>query len=207
VAGGSYLIDYSAIKKYIFSRLYLPVAWPGVALDIHNLMTKNQTALVDLGRAISGQYGIPRNEAQVAIRCADKRASLRFSSLEEARPAMEALYQTSRLASDIFTSVLLRCAQWRMPAKEHPGYLYHLRDGVAKVKMRRPMLLIGNTWDPVTPIDGSFNMSSSFEGSVVLRHDGYGVSFFFFFSRTTGPGRQKKKRKESKKNRLKIRLV
>lgn len=54
-----------------------------------------------------------------------------------------------------------------MPAQEQ----YH---GDFQVKTSKPLLFVGNTGDPVTPIIGAWNMSSGFEGSVVLEHCGFG---------------------------------
>ena len=87
---------------------------------------------------------------------------------------MKRMYQISKVAGDTFVPTLMRCVQWKMPAKEHP--VAAALSG--SIKMRHPMLLIGNTLDPVTPIRNAFNISKSFEGSAVLRQDGYGVGFF-----------------------------
>jgi len=35
-------------------------------------------------------------------------------------------------------------------------------------------LLVGNSYDPVTPLVSAMNTSAGFEGSVVLHHNGYG---------------------------------
>ncbi|KAK5652700.1 hypothetical protein OQA88_10294 [Cercophora sp. LCS_1] len=167
IATGRTLLEYSGIKKFLLSALYISDAWPGVADSVHALLTKNLTALASL-TPLGANSMLDQNEALAGIRCADKQASLRFSTLEQARPAMENLYKTSRLAGDIFTATLLRCAHWKMPAREHPG------DFKATVKTRQPILIIGNSYDPVAPIMSAFNLSQSFADSVVLRHDGYG---------------------------------
>jgi len=51
--------------------------------------------------------------------------------------------------------------------------------GDFRVKTKNPVLLIGSTYDPVTPIASAHNVSAGFEGSVVLERGGFGVSFHF----------------------------
>ncbi|KIP05919.1 hypothetical protein PHLGIDRAFT_73444, partial [Phlebiopsis gigantea 11061_1 CR5-6] len=48
-----------------------------------------------------------------------------------------------------------------------------------------PILLIGNTLDPVTPIAGARNMSSGFAGSVMLQQNSTGHSTLSGFSTCT----------------------
>ena len=38
-------------------------------------------------------------------------------------------------------------------------------------------MFVGGPFDPVTPLISAYNMSTGFEGSVVLQHNGYGVSY------------------------------
>lgn len=62
--------------------------------------------------------------------------------------------------------------QWKLEAKER-------YTGDFRVKTKHPMLVIGNTYDPTTPLRSARNISESFEGSVVLEHGGYGVCYPF----------------------------
>ncbi|CAI4212347.1 unnamed protein product [Parascedosporium putredinis] len=61
------------------------------------------------------------------------------------------------------------CALWPFEAKERYEGDFH-------VKTKNPLLFIGNTYDPVTPLASAKNMSAGFEGSVVLQHNGFGPS-------------------------------
>lgn len=64
------------------------------------------------------------------------------------------------------------CAQWKIEPKER-------YTGDFNVKTKHPVLFIGNTNDGLTPLVSAKNVSSTFEGSVVLTVDGYGVSFIY----------------------------
>ena len=61
------------------------------------------------------------------------------------------------------------CAQWQFVGKDR-------YEGDFRVKTKKPILFIGNTYDPVTPLASAKAMSEKFEGSVVLERGGYGVS-------------------------------
>ena len=50
--------------------------------------------------------------------------------------------------------------------------------GFSDIKTKNPLLFVGNTYDPLTPFVSAQNASAAFEGSVVLQHDGYGVSSY-----------------------------
>jgi hypothetical protein len=70
--------------------------------------------------------------------------------------------------SGLAAATPIQCAQWQIRAKER----YR---GDFRVNPKTPVLLIGNTFDPVTPLASAFNVSAGFEGSVVLEHGRRGV--------------------------------
>lgn len=74
---------------------------------------------------------------------------------------------------DATTAVSMTCAQWNMDAKER-------YDGDFQVQSEGPVLLIGNTYDGLTPLVSAQNVSSGFRGSVVLEVNGYGVRTSLF---------------------------
>jgi hypothetical protein len=107
-------------------------------------------------------------EAQFGIKCSDVRAQA--TNLTEMLPVFQARHNKSRFFGDYADASPARCAQWMLPAKER--YM-----GDFNVTSKNPVLIIGNTYDPVTPLVSAKNVSETFQGSVLLQHDAYGVSF------------------------------
>jgi len=64
------------------------------------------------------------------------------------------------------------CAQWPFEAKGR-------YQGDFKVKPKNPVLVVGNTLDNVTPLVSARNVSSGFEGSILLERKAFGVSISF----------------------------
>lgn len=63
------------------------------------------------------------------------------------------------------------CAQWPFEAAER------YEGSFLGVETKNPILFVGNTYDPVTPLASAHNVSAGFVGSVVLQHDRYGVRY------------------------------
>lgn len=70
---------------------------------------------------------------------------------------------------DALVFLYAACSQWKIEPKER-------YTGDFNVKTKHPVLFVGNTHDGLTPLVSAKNVSSTFEGSVVLTVDGYGVS-------------------------------
>jgi len=68
----------------------------------------------------------------------------------------------------------MTCTQWKIEAKER-------YEGDFQVQTKKPVLLIGNTYDGLTPLLSAHNVSSGLKGSVVLEVRGYGVCNPFNF--------------------------
>jgi hypothetical protein len=167
IAGTEVLLDYSAVKSATFSILYAPSAWPTYAAVLDGLLAGNLGVVSDYINAILSAPAATSDEAEFGIKCSDKFS--RTSHLTDILPEVEARHQLSRIAGDTADSVTMACAQWKFDAKER-------YTGDFQVRTKKPMLVIGNTYDPVTPLVSARNVSDGFEGSVLLQHDGYGVS-------------------------------
>ncbi|KAK7217470.1 hypothetical protein V2G26_005473 [Clonostachys chloroleuca] len=175
IPGGGFVLDYSTVVSYIHRQLYFPFVWPSLANFLHDLATGGLASLAALilnatisdsttsSNATSDWNPPSFDEAVYGIKCSD---ILVDSTYEET-----AAVQTARYSKSIFGGVAAempaRCAQWPMRAKERYS-------GDFKVKPRNPVLIIGNTYDPVTPLVSARNVSAGFEGSVVLQQDSYG---------------------------------
>ena len=169
------LINYDLIKGTLYSALYNPDEWPAVGSAFHALLAGNTTALFEavaaapVSEPIFPTFGF---EAAYGIQCGD--TALRTDNLTDLVPLVDVYYAESYVAGDTLSDLTLTCARWLFRAKE----VYN--GDFLGVKTKNPLLIIGNTYDPVTPLISARNVSAGFEGSVVLQHDGYGVSFFCF---------------------------
>ena len=164
---GSFWIDYSHVQGIILQYWYTPQYWPELSVLLDGLLTGNMSQAQSLLISDTTAADSLSPEAVFGIRCGDKFA--RRSSLSEILPDIQERQQNSKLMGDSPVTQPVYCAQWKLHAKERYA-------GNFQVKTRNPVLLIGNTFDPVTPIASAYNMSAGFEDSVVLQHNGYGVS-------------------------------
>lgn len=180
IAAGGLVLDYSLAKGLVFQSLYRPEQWPRAASLLHSLLTGNTTALLeavalasagaetDVAAADPEAPAEAPPEALLGIRCGDK--TVRAESLDAMRPAYDAAVKESRIGGDGQANMFATCAQWPMEAKGQ-------YDGSFTATTRHPLLFIGSPFDPVTPLVSAHNMSAGFADSVVLEHQGYGVSY------------------------------
>jgi hypothetical protein len=168
--------DYGNVKTTIFSLLYTPAGWPMLAKYLRALLEKDGSTLASIATSIARNSNItPPFPADTpvdpthAIRCSDN--ALRSDNLTDVLPLVHEWYQQGWFAADLLTIPQpLTCPQWRVRAKEvYSG-------GFQNIKTRHPLLFIGNTFDPVTPLISARNASAAFVGSGVLVQNGYGVS-------------------------------
>ena len=169
---GGFLLDYTTVKGAVYSTLYFPWQWTGLAAQFQAILDRDIETLAAAFGGPQATVFVPssRNEAMYGIKCAD---SDKYAELADWEVIQDARHEQSYWgdASDIVVS----CARWRFDAKER-------YTGNFTVQTRNPVMLIGNTADPVTPIASARNASAGYEGSVVLQHDSYGVSTVQFLA-------------------------
>ena len=181
-------MDYSIVKAIVIRSLYFPVQWPSTAVLLDNLAKGNLSGIVeaiagsggDAGSLGAAQAGGGANvapvtadrsdqESQLGIKCSD--VLTQAKSVRELQPVFETRRKLSRFGGDAFDQIIARCAQWQLPAKER-------YDGdFSKVKTKNPIMIVNNRFDPVAPLASAKNASQTFEGSVLLEQNSYGVSY------------------------------
>lgn len=168
IALGTFLLDYTFVKQTIQHALYGTNSWPALTAVFGALLLGNTEGLATTTppTGVSAE-AMASTMATIGIHCSDR--TYRESSYEKILPEMQKLIGTSRIVGDITTQISMICAHWKMPAKE-------IYQGDFHVKTQKPVLIIGNTHDAFTPIVSAHNLSSTFEDSVVLEVNGYGVS-------------------------------
>jgi len=173
-------LEYSKVKMQMVQTLYRPEQYTQLVQSITAVMLGDISALETFLRQIMGGVtatgNSPNNDADdltSGIRCADN--DFRISSPSQMMPTIREYYAKSRLAGDIPPATNLGdCWQWKITPKER--YAGHFIEPNS-LKTRNPLLVIGNTFDPSTPLPSARNVSAVFEGSVLLQQNGFGVRF------------------------------
>lgn len=106
-------------------------------------------------------------EVTKAILCSDGR-DITNTTKEDFRGIRKALYQQSRWMGEFWSTVTLPCVHWRVRPK------WGITADEIKGETSHPILWIGNTLDPVTPLANAHAMSKRFPGSVVLQQNSEG---------------------------------
>lgn len=159
--------DYGQLKALFAQALYSTQLWPYVAIILDGLLFDRQGPIFPAPSMNSTTVAEPLANAlsMAGIYCGDNQA--RASNFEEFAPTIPKLYQTSRVMGDIAVCSYSLCAQWKIKPKE-------TYTGSFDVRTKNPVLFIGNTYDGHTPVQSTHNLSSTYDGSVVLEVNGYG---------------------------------
>ncbi|KAB8270347.1 TAP-like protein-domain-containing protein [Aspergillus minisclerotigenes] len=165
VAGTPVLVDYTTFKTQIFSVLYSPTGWDDFSTFLDNIMTgKLEEAGEYFAKISSGPPSLDA-EAQFGIKCSDSYRT--DNNEEEVLELIKQRHELSRIGGDVSDFVLTRCVEWKIKPKER-------YTGDFQATTKNPLLIIGNTADPVTPLAAARNVSAGFVNSVVLEHGSYG---------------------------------
>ena len=104
-----------------------------------------------VGAAIACSDGLPRTQ----------------ETKDEFREYVDELAAQSALIGNWWATIMLPCTAW----KARPDWRY---DGNFTAKTAHPILFIGNTVDPVTPLHNAFMMAKGYEGAAVLHQNSEG---------------------------------
>ncbi|KAI6782649.1 NEDD8-like protein (RubA) [Emericellopsis cladophorae] len=178
---GGILYDYSLVEAIIMGGFYFPPLFPQVSAQIYALYAGDEhdhsklRALVKRFAPGAAQVGMDEpkadDEAWVAndhealwgIKCSDV---LQQNNFKEMLTVFEGRVRNSRFA-DVAHNTPARCAQWHMPAVER-------YEGHFQFKPNFPILMVGNTHDPVTPLESARNLSKTIDDSHLIHQDSYG---------------------------------
>lgn len=169
------LVDYNTLKSGILIGIYYPSSWPTLADAFDGILTDNLTKYLEAAVILSGTFesgsgGFPvynGPEALQGIRCGD--TAFRTDNLTDLVPTLKEFKEESWVIGDTEpVAIYMACAAWQMKAKEvYSG-------GFTNLKTKNPLLFVGSPFDPLTPLQSAQNMSTGFEGSALVQHDGYG---------------------------------
>lgn len=175
--GGTTVLDASAFKMALRITLYGPGLWPTFATALMELFQpvddRNMTALAETWALIASATDLTDampNESGPAIFCGDK--NKRSNDFEEVFAVTGELVNISRTIGEVGNNLVYPCARWPYHAKGAYEGSWH-----ETIKTRNPLLYVGNTYDPVSPLRNAYNGSQIFEGAGVLEHGGVGHGF------------------------------
>lgn len=181
------IITFSDMKYLILQAVYSPFQfWPTLAQILSDLSHHNGTSFAALKQESfpittpnpeclnSPPYTpgctIPPNttppETTVAILCSDGNSTLNMSFPTYAEYAWR-LHNQSWLIGDSWAHIRMSCIAWGIT----PAWRF---SGPIAAQTAKPMLLLGNTIDPVTPLRNAYALAERFTGSRVLATEGEG---------------------------------
>lgn len=181
------IITFTDVKLLIREAVYAPLQfWPALAQILSDLSRLNGSSFATLkqkGSPITlpnskclnappytpGCTATPSTtppEAQAAILCSDGNTTYGISFPDCAKYAHH-LHERSWLIGDSWGHIRMSCIAWNIkPAWRFPG--------PSEGKTAKPMLVLGNTVDPVTPLRNAHAMARRYPGSRVLATEGEG---------------------------------
>lgn len=158
-------LTYTRLKSAMFSALYFPQMWPKLAVALQGLTEGDPTGWYTY--VGNGTDSDPTPYAINGIRCGE--SSYRTNKLSDLDPFLAEINNVSKWGGlDVGPLNDIICASWLASANE-------VYNGPWGARTKNPVLVVGNTYDPVTPLSAARNMSSLLPGSVLLEHHGYGV--------------------------------
>lgn len=181
------VITYSDVRITLAQALYAPIiGFPLITNLMSQLLQGNGTEFAQLLRwshsfscptasDARDSFGIQRFAA-VSILCSDGDPQTKTKA--EFPEYIDALEKLSPTLGAIWARVEEQCTGWRIRP-------VHRFTGPWQGKTSHPILWIGNTADPVTPLANALNMSRGFEDSVVLTQDNPGHCSLSAFSTCT----------------------
>ncbi|KZT36575.1 hypothetical protein SISSUDRAFT_1049722 [Sistotremastrum suecicum HHB10207 ss-3] len=177
VDGDNYgVVDYKLAWNAVFRVLYSPYkAFPGLASALADIEKGDGRALYRLGKKPENSFECqcgdgPQPELQVmettlAVACGDGE-DVTGENLKDLERFYEELSEMSSFAN-VWTHIHAGCVGWRIrPTERYSGRF----EGNTSF----PLLLIGNTADPVTPLWAAKKMSKGFKDAVVLTQNSSG---------------------------------
>ncbi|KAH8079834.1 alpha/beta-hydrolase [Cristinia sonorae] len=173
-AGVYGLVDHSTVRRFIFTALYNPLTTSNFVFLALALLEKGQSEFLwyasgnqDMQTLITAPCVCPSPSAgSLAFKGWETVFSIACGDAQHNQPDIDALrkdYENMSKDSS-FTdcwSIRMGCSGWKIQAAEPFNASFNTNTSY-------PILFIGNTADPVTPVSNAHKMSKGFANSVVL---------------------------------------
>ncbi|GJE95986.1 alpha/beta hydrolase [Phanerochaete sordida] len=185
------VLDYTTLVQVLYQTTYFPYSHASsfasalVALEAGNASavfagsdTQAVDALSTCAFDTSKPYVANIMDVELAIACGDA-LNPNVSTVQQAKELYgEIVAQSPLFGPDAWPTLLGGCTGWSIRGKDR-------LNGSFVTNTSNPILVIGNTLDPVTPLISAKNMSVGFAGSVLLTQNSTGHSSWSGFSSCT----------------------
>ncbi|KAJ7700765.1 alpha/beta-hydrolase [Mycena rosella] len=168
------VVDYTVLRNFVFDAFYTPYAlFATLAQSLSDLAKGDAKTLYSVTELPSFEcecntttpFHANIYEAALAIACGDA------TPVNDTVVELQALYASERAVStfaDLWGNWRIRCSGWQL----HRDDRFKGPFGAPNVSF--PLLVIGNTADPVAPLVGAKATAGAFPGSVLLTIDAPG---------------------------------
>jgi pimeloyl-ACP methyl ester carboxylesterase len=175
------VVTYSDAKHLIFAGLYMPmINFPVIANLLAGVEQGNGTLFADMLRpyheltcqasdvpaSFVGATGVLSPDSTMAISCADD-DDQSWMTKEQYSEYWKELARISPAIGPMWSMHRMYCIHY----SARPAYRF---TAPFEANTSHPILLIGTTADPVTPLKNAFKMSKGYPGSVVLTQNSTG---------------------------------
>lgn len=168
VSSGSVLglVTFHEYKSFIYETLHQPSEWHRLAEISLDLLAGNGSSFLEATQLRSS--GFQAADIGVAVLCADALPAKNYS-LRTWIDQIQNMSKISFIAGDLRSLDVLPCRHWRSgPSERWEGSF----DGIV---LDHAALLIGNTYDPATPIKSARRLQAQMQGNgILLEQRSYG---------------------------------
>ncbi|SJL01172.1 uncharacterized protein ARMOST_04490 [Armillaria ostoyae] len=172
-------VDYGVLRTAIWNALYAPYIYFSILAEgLTSLAAGNGTIIYGMQATAYDPSSVYDNswEAEIAISCGD--ALNNTDSVADLFAYWDDVKGLSTFANSLLIKQRTSCSGWKF---HREGRF----TGPITGNTSYPILFIGNTADPVTPLSGAKKLSSAFPGSVVLTQNASGHTSAFSSSECT----------------------
>ncbi|PBK65608.1 alpha/beta-hydrolase [Armillaria solidipes] len=198
VSSSSYgFVDYSVLRTAIWNALYAPYIYFSILAEgLASLAAGNGTIIYEMQATAYDPSSVYDNswEAEIAISCGD--ALNNTDTVADLFAYWDDVKGLSTFANLLLIKQRISCSGWkfhregRFTGEPLPAHIIracskYFSIGPVTGNTSYPILFIGNTADPVTPLSGAKKLSSAFPSSVVLTQNASGHTSAFSLSECT----------------------
>jgi len=153
------LVTFYDYKSFFYGTLYRPSNWRKFAEITADLLNGNGTSFLTTTNPRPEAF--INAEAGTAVLCTDAVPATNYS-LTSWKEFVHNMTQLSFIAGDSRSLGTIPCRHWYIEPNER-----WLGD-FSNVKLDTPVLMIGNTYDPATPLDSAKRLQVAMSGNAVL---------------------------------------